>query len=106
VTTPASLEVAVAAAKEVGIQPQGILLIGTGDVCTKGHPSVDAMVSKGLQHELAFVEPRLAPGEAKQKVQSQSSCKSRAILSDARLGCVSGLLERDHRPSQGMTANA
>jgi hypothetical protein len=68
VTIPSSLETATTAAKEASIQPQNILLLSASGPVIAGAPSVDALIEKGLQLELSFVEPILAPGEAARKV--------------------------------------
>jgi hypothetical protein len=68
-TVAASLKIAVAAAKEVGISSGNILLFSLGGETSPDHPTVDALVAKGLQRMIAFDEPRLASGNAQQKVK-------------------------------------
>jgi 4-coumarate--CoA ligase len=70
ITVPASLNIALAAAKEVGIPPTGILLFSSNDATSRGHTTIDESVVKGLQHETAFVEPRLGSEEGKKKVRT------------------------------------
>jgi 4-coumarate--CoA ligase len=66
---PPSLPVALQTTKEVGISPRNIILFNVpGEPSPKGFATIDDLVVSGLTQPQAYVEPRLAPGEAKKKV--------------------------------------
>lgn len=68
VTSSASVEVAVAAARSSGIPSDRVVIIDTPSASQKAHASVEELVSAGLAIQPAFVERRLLPGEGKTKV--------------------------------------
>lgn len=65
VTSSASLDVAVSAARQAGISPDRVVTI---DTPAPNHLSVEDLITAGLQTASPFVERRLLPGEGKTKV--------------------------------------